>query len=222
MSNRRRRPAPRRIVGLHPVTPRRTKPAPRRPATAAKERGVPREFRDPATLPLVKERCGWRKCTSGPFYARPDQEYCCPAHRLKAWRDRQQPRSPAGARQDLPHVVGDEQGVAEDAVGEQVLHVRDERFRGEQGIAEDAVGEQDLPHVAQVGPDKQDLPHVEDLRGLPHVAGLQGLPSVDVDGLEDPDLEDPRVAGDDDDLEDRRRARQDPQFRAWARERGLL
>ena len=82
-------------------------------------------------------------------------------------------------------------------------------------------GVQDLPQRVRlswspwaVGPSVQDLPHVED---------LQGLPSVDVEGLEDPDLEDPRVADDDDGLEDRRRrALHDPDFRAWARQRGLL
>ena len=156
----RRRPAPRRIVGVHSTRPRPAKPraAPRRPATAAKARGVPREFRDPSTLPTVKDRCGWRECTSGPFFARPDQEYCCPAHRLKAWRERQPARSPAVPLQDLPHVVD-----------------------------------------------------------------MQGLPAVDVDGLDYPDLEDPRVAGDDDGLDDhRRRALQDPEFRAWARQWGLL
>ena len=181
----RRRPASRRIVGLHTVTPRRTKPwaAPRRPKAAAKERGVPREFRDPPEQPeRVLDECALEGCTNSLDGRRRDARHCLDAHRLKDWRDEQ---------------------------------------RRANAVKRTSAGTpRPIPHVAQVGPGVQDLPHVEDLRGLPHVAGLLGLPS---DGLDAPDLEDPRVAGDDDDLDDRRRrARRDPEFRAWARQRGLL
>ena len=103
MPSRRRRPAPRCAAGLHPVRPRRAKPGPRprRPSPAAKDPGLPRPYRDDSTPGTVKERCAWRECTTGPFFARPNQEYCCPAHRLKAWRDRQPARSPAQGQQDL-------------------------------------------------------------------------------------------------------------------------
>ena len=84
----RRRPASRRIVGLHPVTPRRTKPraAPRRTATAAKERGVPREFRDPPPPERVLDECALEGCTNSLDGRRRDARHCSDAHRLKDWR----------------------------------------------------------------------------------------------------------------------------------------
>ena len=102
----RRRPSPRRrAAGLHPTTPRRSKSGPRRPSLSP-----PKDPRPCAEdEPIVVVRCAWKDCDRGPFIQqRIDQRFCCPAHRLKAWRDRQ----PARPRSRTPRTSPRRPGAA--------------------------------------------------------------------------------------------------------------
>ena len=90
MPSRRRphRRTRRRTSVLHPVTSRQATRSkrPRRP-TAPKAVGPPPEFRDTAPPPAhVLFKCALPGCTTRPQFMRADAKYCCPAHRLKHWR----------------------------------------------------------------------------------------------------------------------------------------